>query len=179
MSAPRARAEELRGDLITLVGLVLETATGLRRELGPALMSEIGVGGQSFEILVRLSRSPGARLRMSDLAAQTGLTPSGLTRALDRLIAAGLARREACPSDRRGAFAALTPSGRERMTATLDRHERDIAALLDGVLACDEAETLTALLRKVRDRVHDGALAGTLPCDEEGALPSLASASPQ
>jgi DNA-binding MarR family transcriptional regulator len=104
---------------ITLVGLVFETAAGLRRALTPALYERIGVGGQSFDILVRLSRSPGGRLRMSDLAAQTGLTPSGLTRALDRLADAALVRREACPNDRRGAFASLTAEGRERMTAAL------------------------------------------------------------
>lgn len=146
---------------ITLVGLVIETAAGLRRTLGPALEDQIGVGGQSFEILVRLSRSPGQRLRMSDLAAQTGLTPSGLTRGLDRLAEAGLVRREACPNDRRGAYAQLTACGSERMAAALERHEQDIAELLDGALSAEEAALLAALLRRMRDRVHAGALAGS------------------
>ena len=37
------------------------------------------LAGQDFEILIRLARTQGGRLRMSDLAAQTDLTPSGLT----------------------------------------------------------------------------------------------------
>lgn len=141
-------------DRITLVGLVFETSAGLRRTLTPGLADDIGVGGQSFEILVRLARSEGGRLRMSDLAAQTGLTPSGLTRAVDRLAEAGLVAREACPSDRRGAFAVLTGLGQERMGEALRHHEQDVARILDGVLDPEEAATLTALLRKVRDRVH-------------------------
>jgi len=88
---------------------------------------------------------------MSDLAAQTDLTPSGLTRAVDRLSEAGLVRREACREDRRGAFAALTGSGEARMREALDIHRGQLAELLDGVLA------LTAALRKLRDRVNPGA----------------------
>lgn len=72
-----AGPEETPG--VTLVGIVLETAAGLRRALAPGIESELSVGGLAFEVLVRLVRSPGARLRMTDLAAQTGLTPGGLT----------------------------------------------------------------------------------------------------
>ncbi|HVC24960.1 MAG TPA: MarR family transcriptional regulator [Acidimicrobiales bacterium] len=141
-------------DPITLIGLVFETASGLRKVLTPGLEGELGVGGQSFEILMRLGRSGGGRLRMSDLAAQTTLTPSGLTRAIDRLVEAGLVSREVCPSDRRGAFARLTPLGQQRTREALARHERDVACLLSGVLDPDEQVALAALLRKLRDRVH-------------------------
>jgi DNA-binding MarR family transcriptional regulator len=155
------RADQLgttaAADPITLVGLVFEAAAGLRRELTPGLAGELGVGGQSFEILIRLVRTDGGRLRMSDLAAQTGLTPSGLTRAIDRLVHAELVERESCPSDRRGAFARLTPLGGRRTLEALSRHEREIANLLGGVLSSDEEITLVALLRKVRDRVHPDA----------------------
>src|ERR1035438_2936747 len=68
-------------DRITLVGLVFETASGLHRAVGPPLERQCELAGQDFEILIRLTRTPGGRLRMSDLAAQTDLTPSGLTRA--------------------------------------------------------------------------------------------------
>ena len=46
---------------------------------------------------------------MSELAAQTSLTPSGLTRSVDRLQEQGLVARRVCPEDRRGSFAVLTP----------------------------------------------------------------------
>ena len=146
--------EATSADWITLVGLVLEVAGGLRRTLAPALEEQIGVGGQSFEILVRLSRSPGGRLRLADLAAQTGLTPSGLTRALDRLVEVGLVTREACCDDRRGAFAILTNLGAQRTRVALARHERDVVAILAGVLEPEEEAELAVLLRRLRDRVH-------------------------
>jgi DNA-binding MarR family transcriptional regulator len=144
-------------DPITLVGLVLEAASGLRRVLTPNITRDLGVGGLAFEILLRLVRSDGGRLRMSDLSAQTGLTPSGLTRAVDRLVEAGFVERAACPSDRRGAFASLTELGAARAAHALARHERETAELLAGVLDPDEEAQLAALLRRLRDRVHPDA----------------------
>jgi DNA-binding MarR family transcriptional regulator len=144
-------------DRITLVGLVFETASGLHRAVGPPLERQCELAGQDFEILIRLARTPGGRLRMSDLAAQTDLTPSGLTRAVDRLSEAGLVSREACPEDRRGAFAALTDAGEARTRQALDVHRAQLARLLDGVLDPDEELALTAALRKLRDRVNPGA----------------------
>ncbi len=142
------------GELVTLVGLVLEAAAGLHRTLEPGLEDLLGVGGQSFEILIRLGRSRGGRLRMSDLAAQTGLTPSGLTRAVDRLVQAGLVERAECPSDRRGAFAMLTELGSSRAEAALERHASDVATVFAGLYSPAERAEMAALLRRLRDRVH-------------------------
>ena len=165
-----AGPEEAPG--VTLVGIVFETAAGLRRALAPRIESELSVGGLAFEVLLRLVRSPGARLRMTDLAAQTGLTPGGLTRAIDRLAAAGFVCREACSSDRRGAYATLTPPGRARIAEVLLHHERDIETLTAGVFDESESETLVALLRRLRDRVHPQAARVTTDPEEAGfALP--------
>jgi MarR family transcriptional regulator, 2-MHQ and catechol-resistance regulon repressor len=150
-------------DPITLVGLVFESAAGLRRNLGPSLEQQVGVGGLAFEVLLRLSRSPGGTLRMSDLAAQTGLTPSGLTRALDRLVATGLCSRESCETDRRVTFATLTPTGRDRISDAVARHSADIDALLTDLYDDAERAVLCTLLRRLRDRVHpDAALVSAL-----------------
>lgn len=156
-AAARDSSHDESADLITLAGLVLETAAGLQRSVSPLLERKFDLAGQDFEILIRLARSPGDRLRMSDLASQTALTPSGLTRAVDRLSEAGLVRREACPEDRRGAFAALTEAGSERMAAALDHHRCQLHFVLDGALQPDEEQTLIALLRRLRDRVNPGA----------------------
>ena len=74
----------------------------------PAVERDYGLPAQSLDVLVHLARSDDGRLRMSELAIQTRLTPSGLTRAVARLCEAGLVRRQVCPEDRRGAFASLT-----------------------------------------------------------------------
>lgn len=155
----RVRVDLLRDDRLTLVGLLIESTTALRGTLDRRLEHEVGMPLHWFELLLRLARSPGRRLRMSDLAAQTSLTPSGLTRAVDRLEAAGLVERTPCPSDRRGAFAALTPKGLERITVAVAPHLDHVDEALTSVLTAEEQAMLTDLLRKVRDHVNPAAAA--------------------
>ena len=118
-------------------------------------------------IRIRLARSPGHRLRMSDLAMQTSLTPSGLTRAVDRLEEAGFVERVACPSDRRGAFAALTDAGLARITEAVGPHLLHVEEHLTGLLSADEQRDLARLLRKVRDHVNPEAAVVTPPPGDE------------
>ena len=151
--------DRLSDDRLTLVGLLVESTTGLRAHLDRKLEEDSGLPLQWFELLLRLARSPGRHLRMSDLAAQTSLTPSGLTRAIDRLEEAGLAERVPCPSDRRGSYAALTPRGVERITAAVGPHLDHIDTYLTSALSADEQSQLAALLRKVRDHVNPAAAA--------------------
>jgi MarR family 2-MHQ and catechol resistance regulon transcriptional repressor len=159
MAAMDAVHDELRDERITLVGLLAESYTGLRIELDRDLVRDADLPLAWFELLIRLARSPGRRLRMSDLASQTRLTPSGLTRAVDRLEAAGLVERLPCPSDRRGAFAALTAEGLTRTRAAVGPHLDHVERHLTGVLAPVEQRQLAGLLRKVRDHVSPGAAA--------------------
>ena len=86
---------------LTTVGLLFESAAGLRRLFEQRMEAEGSITTQSFDVLIRLARTEGHQLRMSELAAQTALTPSGLTRAIDRLQYQGLVARRVCPEDRR------------------------------------------------------------------------------
>lgn len=151
--------DPLSDDRLTLVGLFIESTTALRSQLDRLLERDADLPLQWFELLLRLARSPGRHLRMSDLAAQTSLTPSGLTRAIDRLEDAGLAERVPCPSDRRGSYAALTPRGLERITAAVGPHLVHVEEHLTIALSADEQAQLASLLRKVRDHVNPAAAA--------------------
>jgi len=150
----------LDDERLTLAGLFFEAHAGLTRELGRRLESECGLSVQWFEVLVRLARSPEQRLRMQELVAQVTLTPSGLTRAVDRLVEEGLVRREACASDRRGAFAVLTPKGKRRIDAALPVHLDHLESAFTGVLDTRERDELEVVLRKLRDALH--------PCGDPG-----------
>src|SRR5687768_9709436 len=103
---------------ITAMGLFVEAFTGVSARLNVQL-AEHGLGSVDFEVLVRLARSRGGALRMTDLAAQTGLSTSGVTRVVDRLERDGLAMRRACPTDRRGAFTVITEAGQDRLQEVL------------------------------------------------------------
>jgi DNA-binding MarR family transcriptional regulator len=157
---------------VTTVGLLFESSAGLRRVLEPQLLIDSGLSNQSFDVLVRLVRSPGFRLRMSELASQTTLTPSGLTRSIDRLEESGMVTREACPEDRRGAFAVLTDKGQAVMAEAMPLHVAHLDELLNEVLTPDEEETLASLLRRIRDHIRG--LGHSTACEEsEVAAPMV------
>ena len=160
--SPAARADELHHPILTTGGLLAETHAGMQRTAERQLEAESGLSMQWFDVLIRLARSPERRLRMTDLAAQTTLTPSGLTRAVDRLCDAGLLERQACPTDRRSTYAVLTPEGERRVRTAVPVH----IAHLEGVFESftpKEVETFTALLRRVRD--------ATNPCAAQASTP--------
>jgi MarR family transcriptional regulator, 2-MHQ and catechol-resistance regulon repressor len=142
---------------LTTMGLFAEAHAGLGALLERELETGHGLSGQRFEVLVRLVRSPGQRLRMSDLAAQTTLSASGLTRVVDRLVREGLVERAACPSDRRGSFAVLTATGERQILAALPAHVAQITELLEGAFAPADLERFSALLRQLRDSVNPDA----------------------
>ncbi len=145
---------------ITTIGLWAEAYTGLSTKFA-AQFAAHGLATAEFEVLVRLSRSPRDSLRMSDLAAQTSLTTSGITRLVDRLEKSGLLRRTACPSDRRGLFATLTDAGRDRLAAVLPGHLALVDEWLCGLLEPDELDAMLRAMRKIRDAVRPDATAGT------------------
>jgi MarR family 2-MHQ and catechol resistance regulon transcriptional repressor len=159
---------------LTTAGLLVEASTGFVNRLERELAASCDLSVQWFDVLMRLVRTPGHRLRMSDLAGQTTLTASGLTRAVDRLEAAGLVRREVCPSDRRGAFAVLTEAGEARIGTAIPVHVDQLRAVLDDLFSPTELEQLTDLLHRLRDRVNPEAARASAPrpdCGDEPADP--------
>jgi DNA-binding MarR family transcriptional regulator len=147
-------------DRLTVMGLLAETWKGLGTVLWPQI-AQHGLSETEFEVLLRLVRTECHRLRMSDLAAQTGLSTSGVTRVVDRLERNGLVARRACASDRRGLWAELTPAGEERISAVLTGHLDLIDTWVTGRLSDRQLEGLVEGLRVIRDAVRPGAVAGT------------------
>lgn len=141
------------------MGLLIEVHQGLIARLDPVHAAH-GLSGSDFDILIRLARSPRRQLRMTDLAAQTALSTSGITRIVDRLESAGLVRRTRCHTDRRSCFAVLTDAGELRLAADA----RDIADAIErwftGLLSAAQLDAVETALRTVRDAVHPDATAG-------------------
>jgi DNA-binding MarR family transcriptional regulator len=65
-----------------------------------------------YDALWTLRTGEGGRRRMGELAEAVVLSRTAIVRLVDRLEAAGLARREPVPEDRRGSYVVLTPEGR-------------------------------------------------------------------
>lgn len=139
---------------ITAFGMFLESFAAVVSKVEGQLNGAAGVPMTWFEVLLRLARSPNHRLRMAELARQVGLSTSGLTRLVDRVEEAGYVRREACPTDRRGAHAVLTTEGEAILRTALPAHLESVETHLAGPLGAELA-SFERLLRTLRD--HNGA----------------------
>jgi DNA-binding MarR family transcriptional regulator len=94
----------------------------LLRRLDEELQAAHGVSLAEYDAMLQLVNAPGRRLRMSVLADRVLLSRSGITRLVDRLEASGMVVRSACVTDARGAEAALTDRGLERLRAASRTH---------------------------------------------------------
>jgi len=108
-----------------------------------------GISLADYEILVHLSAEPAGELRMTELAARTLVSRSGLTRRLDRLVESGLVERRSCPTDRRGVLAVLTPSGRRRLEEAAPTHVEGVRGHFISQLHDQNLRALAASLNAV------------------------------
>src|SRR5215207_6791452 len=77
-------------------------------------LAEAGLPDLSwYDVLWALYRAPGASLRVNELARGIVLSPTAMSRFVDRVEAAGYVRREPDPADRRALQVALTEDGVE------------------------------------------------------------------
>ncbi|MDP1792866.1 MAG: MarR family transcriptional regulator [Acidimicrobiales bacterium] len=150
----------LTDERLTAIGLFIEASTAVRHALERA-SAEWGGMPANFEILMRLARSDAQRLRMADLAAQCGLSPSGVSRAVDRLVADGLVVRASCPTDARGMHAELTPKGNKLIVAALRNHVEDVQSSFLDVLSAEQRDQMESICRTLRDSLNPCATAGT------------------
>ncbi len=94
----------------------------LMRRIEADLQEHSRISHVEFEVLLRLSWAEGHRLRIQDLAEQSVLTRSGVSRMVGRLEQAGLVTREHATEDRRGAYAVLTEAGLDHFHRALQAH---------------------------------------------------------
>nr|WP_211177465.1 MarR family transcriptional regulator [Pseudonocardia acidicola] len=106
------------------------------------LQQDAGIPLAYYEILVRLSEAPDRTLRMSKLASSSLSSRSRLSHAVARLEEAGWVVRRACPTDRRGAFAELTPAGLAALEAAAAGHVENVRSTLFDKLTPEQQAAL-------------------------------------
>ena len=117
--------------------------------LDAELRSEHELTFGDYDVLLRLARAPDRRLRMSELAKRVMISPSGLTRAVDRLVDTGLVERERAESDSRVVFALLTERGREVVKRAARTHLRGVRQHFTGKLTEDQLRQLASALQVI------------------------------
>src|SRR6478752_6991831 len=105
---------------------LIQAHARLTRTLDEELQAAHRLSLAEYDALLQLANAPDRRLRMSVLADRVLLSRSGITRLVDRLVAAGMVERSQCSTDARGAEAALTRAGLDRLRGASATH-------LDGV----------------------------------------------
>ena len=128
--------------LLTARALVVEA---IEKRLADAELPELAW----YDVLWALEQAPAGRLRMHELAAQTVITRSNMTRLVDRLEAAGLVSRQRDPEDRRGAFAQLTPAGKQMRARMWKVYGPVIAEFFDDHVSEAEATAMRSCLLRI------------------------------
>jgi DNA-binding MarR family transcriptional regulator len=109
------------------------------------LQKESGIPHGYYEILVRLSETPGRALRMSQLAEASTSSKSRLSHAVARLEERGWVERLDCPTDRRGQVAQLTDAGFAALQAAAPGHVEQVRRSLFELISPEQVSQLTAI----------------------------------
>jgi DNA-binding MarR family transcriptional regulator len=143
----------------------------LSRRLDEELRAEQSMSLAEYDALVQLVSAPHRRLRMSQLADRVLLSRSGVTRLVDRLVAAGYVDRSQCTTDARGAEAVLTDLGLAHLRRASRTHLRGIDDYFIDPLTDDElcaiGRSLGTIVEGLRRRADVPARAGDAPAAEE------------
>lgn len=137
----------------------LMAARLLFEELDRRLDSSAGLSLPDYTLLARLRDAGEDGLRMSELADSAVFSRSRISHAITRLENQGWVERRSCPTDRRGSYAALTDSGRDKLAEAEPVHSEVIKEhMLDSIDVAD-AESF----RRVTDQI--GLSLGAKPGD--------------
>lgn len=159
--------DDINHPLITLTGLLIE-AESLLFARATATLRSAGIAGDAFEVLLRLSRSPHGRLRMSELSRQLTITTGGASRMMERLERDGLVRRVPSTADRRVVYAEVTDTGRAELERVIGPHLDDLRDIFTVRLRPDHVADLERGLRALRDAlVEDRPIDEAADCDED------------
>jgi len=130
---------------------LLGAHSALTRELEAALVASHGLTINDYGCLLLLSRAGEDGMRRIDLANDLSLSPSGITRLLDRLEGQGLVGKGACKEDARVSYAILTEAGRAKLEDAWTEHVAAVDRRVGAVLSEDEIRTLAGLLERLSD----------------------------
>jgi DNA-binding MarR family transcriptional regulator len=107
-----------------------------------------GISLAEHTVLMQLVMG-GGHLRMSDLADSVLLSPSGVSRLVDRLVGDGLLERRPCGGDGRAVYATITERGRALLAAAEPTFSTALRRLFVGHYTPEEYARLAALLLRV------------------------------
>ncbi|MEV5712343.1 MarR family winged helix-turn-helix transcriptional regulator [Amycolatopsis mediterranei] len=140
---------------------LMRIMTALPRALEDHFLPETGLATTDYGVLVALSEAPGHLLRISALAATTGLSLSRISRVVDDLTRRGLVEKRRCAEDGRASNAVLTEAGLARLEAAYPGHLARVRASVFDHLSAEDIRTAGPVLARLA-----AALEATPPTDD-------------
>ena len=119
------------------------------------MRQDSGLTMSRYDVLIQLDMA-GGRLGLSELASTVVLSPSGLSKLLDRMQEAGLIRREPDPRDARSTYAQITPRGRSLVRRARDSHHRWLQQAFGDALDDRDVADLTRIMGRIDARTAQG-----------------------
>lgn len=144
-------------DATRTYAILRETVARVHAVLAEEMVTETGLPFDRYRILLLLAQADGGALRPSELADCLPLTPSGVTRLIDRLERDGVVERRTCASDGRGTIVGLTADGEEVFRRAGRVHLRGINDHIGATLTAEEMAELRRIMAKLSAAVADDA----------------------
>jgi MarR family transcriptional regulator, 2-MHQ and catechol-resistance regulon repressor len=140
---------------VVAVGRLIGAHAALTRELSAQLVADHGLTLSEYEVLILLASAPDGVMRRVDLAHEVRLSPSGVTRMLDRLEAGGLVGKALCEKDARVTYAQLTEAGVAKLEECAPGHVAAAERLLGERFDEHELTSLVELLGRLSAPADD------------------------
>jgi DNA-binding MarR family transcriptional regulator len=106
-----------------------------------------------YDVLAHLNMA-GGQLGLSELASSIVLSPSGLSKLLDRMEDSGMVQRDPDPRDARSTFATITPKGRALVTKARASHHRFLQQAFGNALNRRDADDLARIMGNIHDAIE-------------------------
>ena len=124
---------------------LMEAIRVLVRRFSLAERADVACCGMTVAQAATLEALAGGALRLGELGRRLGITPSTLSRNLDRLVDRGLVARKPDPDDRRAYCAELTDAGQRAALSVRDQEIDFIHSILQRLSGSDAEATVASI----------------------------------
>jgi DNA-binding MarR family transcriptional regulator len=127
---------------------LIRTHARLWDQLEAQMRRDHGLTIARYDVLAQLDGA-GGRLRLGELGSSVVLSPSGLSKLLDRMQTSELIRREPDPLDARSTFAAITPRGRALVKKARRTHHELLQQRFGDALDARDVADLSRIMGRL------------------------------
>ncbi len=114
---------------------------------------DTGLTMPRYDVLMQIDLA-GGRLGLTELASTIILSPSGLSKLLDRMEATGLLLREPDPQDARSTYARITPAGRSLVRKARRSHHEWLQRNFADALDDRDVSDLVRIMDRISERAQ-------------------------